>query len=134
MKKSDTNNAEYNLFPEGSVLVIGGNGGIGEAICTSFADHQVPVIFTFHRNKKSAQNLQQKIKELGGETTYSQLDLSNKNQVEDFFMRLEKSKSKIHSIVNATGSNIRMKWINELTYEEWDNVMRSDADGFFNLI
>ena len=56
------------------------------------------------------------------------------HQVEDFFMKLEKSKLKIHSIVNATGSNIRMKWINELTYEEWDNVMRSDADGFFNLI
>ena len=134
MKKLDANNAEYNLFPEGSALVIGGNGGIGEAICTSFADQQVPVIFTFHQNKKSAQSLQQKIKELGGKATCSQLDLSNKNQVEDFFMKLEKSKLKIHSIVNATGSNIRMKWINELTYEEWDNVMRSDADGFFNLI
>ena len=52
MKKSGINKAEYNLFSEGSVLVIGGNGGIGETICTSFADHQVPVIFTFHRNKK----------------------------------------------------------------------------------
>jgi hypothetical protein len=27
-----------------------------------------------------------------------------------------------------------MKWINELTYEEWDDVMRTDADGFFNII
>ena len=50
MKESDANNPEYNLFPEGSVLVIGGNGGIGETICTSFADQQVPVIFTFHQN------------------------------------------------------------------------------------
>ena len=27
-----------------------------------------------------------------------------------------------------------MKWINELSYEEWDDVMRTDADGFFNII
>ena len=40
----------------------------------------------------------------------------------------------MHSIVNATGSDIRMKWINELSYKEWDDVMRSDADGLFNLV
>ena len=46
----------------------------------------------------------------------------------------ELQNERIHSIVNATGSDIRMKWINELSYEEWDDVMRTDADGFFNII
>lgn len=60
------------------------------------------------------------------------LSINDKTQVEDFFQELENKR--IHSIVNATGSDIRMKWINELTYEEWDDVMRTDADGFFNIV
>ena len=27
-----------------------------------------------------------------------------------------------------------MKWINELSYSEWEEVMHTDADGFFNII
>lgn len=125
---------EREIFPEGSAIIIGGSGGIGEAITQTFSAHGVPVIFTYHQNKEAAETLQKNIQISGGEAQHSQLDLSNKDQVEEFFIGIKKSKSKIHSIVNATGSNIRMKWINELTYDEWDGVMRTDADGFFNVI
>ena len=120
------------FFPEGSAVVIGGSGGIGSSICKTFAAHGVPVIFSYHGNETAANNLKKEILDYGGIISSKRLSINNKTEVESFFKELEEER--IHSIVNATGSDIRMKWINELSYEEWDDVMRTDADGFFNII
>jgi NAD(P)-dependent dehydrogenase (short-subunit alcohol dehydrogenase family) len=119
-------------FPEGSAIVIGGSGGIGSAICKTFASYGVPVVFSYHGNEAAAHDLEKAILDHGGIASSKKLSINDKSQVEIFFQELENER--IHSIVNATGSDIRMKWINELTYEEWDDVMRTDADGFFNII
>ena len=83
-------------------------------------------------NEAAAHDLEKAILDHGGVASSKKLSINDKSQVEIFFQELENER--IHSIVNATGSDIRMKWINELTYEEWDEVMRTDADGFFNII
>ena len=119
-------------FPEGSAIVIGGSGGIGSAICKTFASHGVPVVFSYHGNETAANDLKKEILDHGGVVSSKKLSICDKTQVEGFFQELQNER--IHSIVNATGSDIRMKWINELSYEEWDDVMRTDADGFFNII
>jgi NAD(P)-dependent dehydrogenase (short-subunit alcohol dehydrogenase family) len=124
--------AQRKLFPEGSAIVIGGSGGIGSVICKTFAAHGVPVIFTYYGNENAAKELKQEITSFRGVASYQKLSINDKSQVETFFKDLEHSS--IHSIVNATGSDIRMKWINELSYEEWDDVMHTDADGFFNIV
>ena len=119
-------------FPEGSAIVIGGSGGIGSAICKTFASHGVPIVFSYHGNETAANDLKKEILDHGGVVSSKKLSINDKIQVEGFFQELQNER--IHSIVNATGSDIRMKWINELSYEEWDDVMRTDADGFFNII
>jgi NAD(P)-dependent dehydrogenase (short-subunit alcohol dehydrogenase family) len=119
-------------FPEGSAIVIGGSGGIGSAICKTFASHGVPVVFSYHGNETAANDLEKEILNHGGVVSSRKLSINDKTQAEGFFQELQNER--IHSIVNATGSDIRMKWINELSYEEWDDVMRTDADGFFNII
>ena len=119
-------------FPEGSAIVIGGSGGIGSVICKTFASHGVPVVFSYHGNEIAANDLKKEILDHGGVVSSKKLSINDKTQVEDFFRELQNER--IHSIVNATGSDIRMKWINELSYEEWDEVMRTDSDGFFNIV
>ena len=121
-------------FPEGKALVIGGSGGIGESICENFAANKVPIIFTYHNNLKAAQKLERKISSFGVSVEYEKLSLTDRIGVENFFKTIEKSGERIHSIVNATGADIRMRWINELSYEEWDEVMNNDMNGFFNLL
>ena len=126
--------ANRDSFPEGKALIIGGSGGIGESVCENFAANQVPVIFTYHNNLEAAQKLREKINSYGVSAEYEQLSLTDRDKVENFFSSLDQSEEKIHSIVNATGADIRMRWINELTYDEWQEVMHNDADGFFNLL
>ena len=53
-------------FPEGSAIVIGGSGGIGSAICKTFASHGVPVVFSYHGNETAANDLKKEILDLGG--------------------------------------------------------------------
>ena len=45
------------LFPEGSAIVIGGSGGIGESVCKNFISNNVPVIFTYFKNEENASML-----------------------------------------------------------------------------
>ena len=134
MKKTISEIRERPLFPEGSALVIGGSGGIGESVCKNFISHGVPVIFTYFKNNKSASKLEKEIKDNGGKAEGHELSLTDKTQVKKFFEEINSSGTNIHSIVNATGADIKMRWINSLTYDEWKDVMHNDADGFFNLV
>ncbi len=122
------------LFPKGSAIVIGGSGGIGESVCKNFISNNVPVIFTYFKNEENASMLVKEISENGGIIESHQLSLTDRIKVENFFEEIKNSKVKVHSIVNATGADIRMRWINSLTYEEWEEVMHNDSDGFFNLV
>jgi len=122
------------LFPEGSAIVIGGSGGIGESVCKNFISNNVPVIFTYFKNEENASMLVKEVSENGGIIESHQLSLTDRIKVENFFEEMKNLKVKVHSIVNATGADIRMRWINSLTYEEWEEVMHNDSDGFFNLV
>ena len=122
------------LFPDGYAIVIGGSGGIGESICKNFVSHDVPVIFTYFKNQKKASELIEEINSNGGKVEGHQLSLTDRTQVQTFFEKIKKLEVNIHSIINATGADIKMRWINSLTFEEWKEVMHNDADGFFNLI
>tara|TARA_B100000029_G_scaffold516757_2_gene633749 strand:- start:1509 stop:2300 length:792 start_codon:yes stop_codon:yes gene_type:complete len=134
MHKSIQELRDENLFPNGSAVVIGGSGGIGKEVCRSFAAEGVPIIFTYNKNRKNAEELESEINNAGIDVKSANLSLNDKDAVDSFFTSLSDSKEKIHTIVNATGADIKMKWINSLSYEDWASVMRNDADGFFNLI
>ena len=129
-----SNISKKDLFPEGAAIVIGGSGGIGEAICENFAINKVPVIFTYHQNLKVAKVLKKRINDYGVSAEFKKLSLTNPKNVEKFFLSIKESGTRVHSIVNATGADIRMRWINEISYKEWREVMHNDADGFFNLL
>ena len=56
MSKTINEMKERPLFPHGYAIVIGGSGGIGESVCKKFVSHDVPVIFTYFKNKKRLLN------------------------------------------------------------------------------
>jgi NAD(P)-dependent dehydrogenase (short-subunit alcohol dehydrogenase family) len=121
-------------FPSGAAFVIGGSGGIGKEICLHFAANNVPVIFTYHNNKDSADKLIEEISSLGSSGEAIQLSLENRQDVITCFEKFKAENKKIHTIVNAAGSNIKMEWIGNLDFKDWDEIMHADSTGFFNLV
>ena len=81
-------------FPSGTALVIGGSGGIGKEICLHFAANNVPVIFTYHNNKDSADKLIEEISLSGSSAEAIQLSLENRQDViacfENLNLRIKK--------------------------------------------
>ena len=121
-------------FPVGTAFVIGGSGGIGKEICLHFAANKVPVIFTYQNNKDSAEKLIEEITSSGSLAEAIQLSLENRQDVLACFEKFKAENKKIHTIVNAAGSNIKMEWIGNLEFKDWDETMHADSTGFFNLV
>ncbi len=114
--------------------MIGGSGGIGQAICSKLAEAGSDVAFTYRSNEATARKIADKIDQLGQAVSAHQLEIDDEKQVEEFFRDLVSTYDGIHTVVNASGASISMPWISELKPEEWRSVMNSDANGFFNIV
>jgi len=69
--------AADNKHSAGAVLVAGGSGGVGRAICAELARRGSPVAFTYHRNRAAADELVALITDGGGIAQPHQLDLTD---------------------------------------------------------
>ncbi len=123
-------------FPDqdGCALVIGGSGGIGEAICVALAEAGTNVALTYRTNREAAQSVVTAIEEAGREALALPVDTGDPQVVasacEDAIARF----GRIHTVVNAAGSHISMKFIGELEIDEFAQVMNADVQGFFHVV
>lgn len=120
-------------FPQGSVLVIGGSGGAGEAICTRFAELGSDVILTYHRNEARAAHVVANVEALGRRAQAYQLSMSDlvgaRRVIETIL-----GEGRVHTVVIAAGSDISQPNIRDLSVEDWRAVIDADLNGFFNIV
>ncbi|MDR3448593.1 MAG: SDR family oxidoreductase [Alphaproteobacteria bacterium] len=121
-------------FPQGVAVVIGGSGGIGKAVSLRLAECGCSVAFSYNRNVKAAEELAAKLKDIGRDAYYASLDISSPEATQAFFDVIKEKFGRIHTVVVATGANIRMAYIADVTFEEWRNTIDGDLNGFFNVI
>ena len=69
-------------FPDGAVLVVGGSGGVGQAVCLEFARAGTNVALTYHKKKATAEKVAAQIQALGRRVTIHQLTLADAGQVD----------------------------------------------------
>ncbi len=121
-------------FPDGVAVVIGGSGGVGRAICEGFAEAGCDVALTYRGNREAAEQVAEAVRSRGRKATIHQLSTDDAGAVQSFFDAVVASHGRIHTLVNAAGSDIPMRFIGQLEAAEWRRVMDSDVHGFFNLI
>jgi len=122
------------LYPKGVALVIGGSGGVGQAISKALSDNNVPVCLTYNRNRDGAQTV---VADCGGAARHiscAQVDVQNIDTLRRCVDQALKKYGRLHSVFIATGYDIPQSSISEVTPELWQRVMRSDAEGTFNVI
>lgn len=133
MGKSQHSSLDKN-FPTGVSVVIGGSGGIGSAICQKLAESGSDVVLSYRNNTDAADKVVNNISKLGLNATAYPLAIEDPEQVQSFFASVVEKHARVHTIVNATGSNIPMLFINQLDPEKWRQVIENDLNGFFNII
>lgn len=123
-------------FPqkEGVALVIGGSGGIGRVICEKLAAAGAGVALTYRTNKAAANEVVNAIQESGREASCYALAMENAQAVEATCAQIISEHGRIHTVVNAAGSHISMKFIGDIGPEEFKQVLDADANGFFNVV
>tara|TARA_B100002052_G_scaffold299177_1_gene336004 strand:- start:12664 stop:13431 length:768 start_codon:yes stop_codon:yes gene_type:complete len=129
-------------FKGSTALVVGGATGLGREIANALATHGADVIIS-SRNEKKLNAVSDQINELdiSGNCSYKQLDITNKDSIEDLSTFVsEKTNSKLNILVNSAGMNIRNP-IEKIDLDDWDKVMDVNLrgalllhQGFFGLL
>ena len=104
-----------------SVLITGSTGGIGKALCHSFAKANAKVILHFNKQKDTAKNL---INSLPGDGhSLIQADLSNSNEIKD----MVDSISDLDIVIN-NAALVEQIDMNEMSYNDWIHYWRKTLD------
>jgi NAD(P)-dependent dehydrogenase (short-subunit alcohol dehydrogenase family) len=111
-----------------TVLVGGGSGGIGSAICTEFARRGYTVSFTYRSNRVKADEL---AKELGADA-YA-LDLTDAEATAKVVAETANRHGKLDAVVYAAGPNFEMSYVSKLKPAVWAQTFATDVNGCFNL-
>lgn len=120
-------------FPEGVALVVGGSGGMGQAICERLAESGSDVVLTYHRNAERAESVVGAVIERGRHAEALQLTLDDEAVVAATLEKLA-TRQRIHTLVVASGSDIAQPRIGELDLAQWRRVIDTDLNGFLNLV
>lgn len=118
----------------GVVAVVGGSGGLGEAICRELAGGGSTVMVGYLRAEDKAQGLVAEIQQSGGKASALAVDVREPTSVDDFLAAADSEDGGLKAVVNAVGPAIPLRALNDITADEFSEVMLTDVNGAFNLL
>jgi len=114
-----------------SALVIGGSRGIGRAIALRLAKSGFDIWLTCNRNTEAAQAVQSEIKALGRDCEVLSFDVADYEAVRAALeTRCDKQAPDVLVYNAGIARDNLMVW---MTKPEWDAVLRTNLDGFYNV-
>jgi len=121
------------MFPEGVALVIGGSGGMGAEICKTLAAHGSDIALTWRGNQARAEQVAADIRALGRQVSTHQVNIADEASVAAAVAEVGKS-ARLHTVVMASGSDIKQPLIRDLSPADWKAVVDADLNGFYNVL
>ena len=121
-------------FPEGVALVLGGSGGTGQVICERLAAAGANVAIGYRGNLAAAEEAAALARVHGTEVVLQQTDVTDPEGLQRAVADLVARFGRLHTVVVATGYDIQMRLIREVTPDEWRRVIDNDVNGFFNVV
>ncbi len=115
-----------------NVLITGGSGGIGTAMCVGFAQAGYNVIIHYNSKKQQAQNLAKVLRESYGVEAFAVwADVADRQSVNRMFDEIEKNSGSLYAIVNNAGIACQ-KLFTDITQSDWSRMISVNLDGVFN--
>ncbi len=113
------------------VVLTGGTGGIGKAICKEFLSEGAKVIFIYSSNDLSAKNLKNSLPgELQKNLFFYKGSVADLEFVKYFFQDLESNFPKLDILINCAGINIDKLFL-EMETNDWTKVLDTNLRGTF---
>lgn len=110
-----------------NVLVTGGAGGIGEAVCRKFFKEGYKVIVGYNKSEEKARLL---AKELGGFAVKA--DVAVESEVEKMFDFIHNVCGKVDILINNAGIALKQGLFFDVQEKDFDRVFSTNVKGVFN--
>jgi len=115
------------------VLVTGASRGIGRAIALAASEAGYFVTAHYNKGKEAADSLEREIKEKGGQVELIQFDVSNREECREKLEKWSEVNGAFWGIISNAGICADNAFP-AMSGEEWDRVLRTDLDSFYNVI
>ena len=116
-----------------SVLVTGSSRGIGKAIALRLAQEGYDIVLHCHTNRKEAENVAATITSGGGNARILQFDTGDREEcLEKISGDIDKHGCYYGIVCNA--GIARDNAFPAMSGEDWDIVMKTNLDGFYNVL
>lgn len=109
-----------------TVLVTGGSGGIGRAICLAFAQEGFDIAFCYDKNGRGAEETAELLRKTAAGVQVFRCDVSDEKSVEEMFA----SVYGLEILVNNAGIS-SFGLIQETSLAQWERVFRVNMTGAF---
>ena len=114
-----------------SILVTGGGSGLGAALCRTLADAGANIVVG-DTKRDNAYALAEEIRSRNGAAQAMEFDVADPLAAERAIAATVEVFGKIDVLINNAGTDVTCA-IDELSYEQWDRVIRTNLYGPFLL-
>lgn len=118
---------------EKKVLVTGASGGIGRAIALAAAGEGYEIIAHYNKGREKAENLKAEIEAAGGKCSLLQFNISDRADCTAKLEKWTEENGAFWGIVLNAGI-CRDNAFPALSDENWDDVIHTNLDGFYNVL
>ena len=110
-------------FENQVAFITGSSTGIGRATALAFAEHGADVVVHYNTNSKEAEEVHQKILNMGRRSLLVQGDVTDKQQIERIVSKISEEFGRVDVLMNNAGSMVKRARLEEMDEETWDRVM-----------
>lgn len=116
-----------------SVLVTGASGGLGGAISRELAGDGFEVVLHFNRGRQAAEDLAAELRDAGGACRLLQFDVADRSAAAQAIEQDMSQHGTYYGVVCNAGIH-RDNAFPAMPGEDWDLVLRTNLDGFYNVV
>lgn len=115
------------------ILVTGASKGIGKTIAIDLGKAGYDVVLHYNSDQKGANDALEQIKSYGGSGAILQFDISAQEETKAILDQYIEDNGAFYGVVNNAGI-IRDNAFPALSNSDWNDVIHTNLDGFFNVI
>jgi 3-oxoacyl-[acyl-carrier protein] reductase len=118
----------------GAVVVAGGSGGLGAAICRLFAQRGADVALTYHRNAAAADEVVAAVSACGRRARAWPVALDDAAAAAAFVGEVIQEFGGLHTLVCAAGPHVPMVHLSRVAPTDFRAQVEQDTVAFYNLV